>query len=464
MPHKTLKSGGIKLRNRYLTQNSDLDEIHKQAITFFIQNSTIQLLTDHSTYGIIYTLHFQKQPHESPFVRITNDSHHTDVLVIIAKICLIDDDTNKTWYDNKKSSTSFDSFVHEITTQQHIFLHTISQYDPICPAIINFDISSLPSLFLQIYQKSDSITFNSLHKIDVQDNTYGIIYMEFADNFKPLEFFPDNDYYNNLARYQIIQLAKLGFNHLDFHKGNIMIDPNYHGFLDELSGKAILIDFGLTLKIEPLHVHHNNYCHILNTLFQQTMSFISDKDNFVNIYDWINCHDNEKIEFIDFLRQQQIDNILFEPLNVDQFFIIYGGSTNTLFQQPSLIPPQTQPSFIKPQIQNQTSLTQPKTQTQIQNQPSLTQPKTQTQIQNQPSLTQPKTQSSFIKSQIQNQPSLTQHQTQNQPSLTQHQTQTQTQNQPSLVDKKKYPKDIIEESFDDINYVNYLLNKYKKRL
>jgi hypothetical protein len=82
----------------------------------------------------------------------------------------------------------------------------------------------------------------------------GIIAMELASGFqtlKSLEATPEYGLYKNYARYELMVLAiEQQIVHCDFHTENLMINSTYERYFDGYLGKCLLIDFGLTTKIE----------------------------------------------------------------------------------------------------------------------------------------------------------------------------------------------------------------------
>jgi hypothetical protein len=55
-----------------------------------------------------------------------------------------------------------------------------------------------------------------------------------------------------MAKLQILKLAlKTGYSQNDFHRANLLVDPNYRGMYKGLPGKVLIIDFGLSSKITP---------------------------------------------------------------------------------------------------------------------------------------------------------------------------------------------------------------------
>jgi hypothetical protein len=65
-----------------------------------------------------------------------------------------------------------------------------------------------------------------------------------------------------MAKLQILNLAlKTGYSQNDFHRSNLLVNPNYEGFYKDLKGKVLIIDFGLASKLsrDKLNQIRENY-------------------------------------------------------------------------------------------------------------------------------------------------------------------------------------------------------------
>jgi tRNA A-37 threonylcarbamoyl transferase component Bud32 len=74
------------------------------------------------------------------------------------------------------------------------------------------------------------------------------IAMELMDGYIPLKDFEDDpnyQYYKYMGFYELDKMHKAGYTHGDYHYENVLIHPTYNYF-GKGSGKAILIDFGLS--------------------------------------------------------------------------------------------------------------------------------------------------------------------------------------------------------------------------
>jgi hypothetical protein len=109
----------------------------------------------------------------------------------------------------------------------------------------------------------------------------GIIAMELAAGFQTLRTFelhPNYKLFENYARHELIALAiEQQIVHCDFHTENLMINPDYEGYFDGKMGKCLLIDFGLTKKIEGILID------VLNSLSTPPI-ITKDVINKINIF------------------------------------------------------------------------------------------------------------------------------------------------------------------------------------
>jgi hypothetical protein len=439
--NKHIKRGGIKLKTKKNDSNADIDNItiHTNCLLFFIENSIIELISDSSAFSLIYLLKFQKDSLESPFVRITNDANNSDIVEIIMKICLIDEN-EKQWYNGDKSSMQKNKLKNEICKQQEIYLKTIKYYDALCPSIIFYLFSQIKTLKSLLLSKTkDDYTKNSFNLLNDNDE-FGIIFMEFAQGFQPINKYGNNEFVENMARNQLIELAKLGYNHSDFHKNNIMFNPEYKHYYDGIDGKVLLIDFGFIDRFYP--INNERPCSTLTRLYYNKFANIPEKykKEVEEKYKWILCNNdelNDKLGLLGVLRDKCISNLKYNLLDTDELtnnFIKLqtneikhiGGATtdfvSNVLNQPSLAMQQPAPMTQQPSL----AMQKPAPMTQ---QPSLAP---------QQSSLEPK------------QPSLAPQQ----PSLAPQQPSLAPQQHPTSI----YPQNIVEDAIDDILFIYLLLS------
>jgi hypothetical protein len=176
-------------------------------------------------------------------------------------------------------------------------LKTVEYLQPLCPAIVYADI--LPTyteivnlLIIKISSPSLRYQLNAFKNANVE---FGLIGMEFMKEGKTLNDTEMNETQLNIGRFALLELAiKTGYNHNDFHKGNIMIETTTNYFAD-MDMRAILIDFGRAAKIAPdvlqeikQHVANKEYISALKLLcsFKSSYFLIHDP-RYNSYYGWV---------------------------------------------------------------------------------------------------------------------------------------------------------------------------------
>jgi tRNA A-37 threonylcarbamoyl transferase component Bud32 len=121
--------------------------------------------------------------------------------------------------------------------------------EPICPCIVYSHPYALKSknkdIFIsKISNINESQYIETLFKKDI-----AFIAMEFMNDYKTLNSLkksPKYEIYKYMAIYELNNLHKLGYMHNDFHFDNVLIHETYNYFDFSGSGRAIIIDFGLS--------------------------------------------------------------------------------------------------------------------------------------------------------------------------------------------------------------------------
>lgn len=179
------------------------------------------------------------------------------------------------WADIFSSAES--EFWNEVRIQNEIYKKTNENLEPICPPIVysecmdnatsiallemlfdNLDKSDVPPDLFRVMMEDDPLNkiatklkIARYHKIKL-----GIIGMGFTKGYQSLySVIRGKDAggkkpYLDLAVYELLRLYSIGYLHGDFSQTNIMINPTYN-YTGTNSGRAILIDFGMTFQ-------HNN--------------------------------------------------------------------------------------------------------------------------------------------------------------------------------------------------------------
>ena len=323
----------------------------------FLKHSTVSLLSNSSSYGIIFKVDLKKDSsYKTPYYMFRSKHFGEPITSIVLKICPLVDEPRSTNNSIKigtktKLFTVRDEFLKEYYNTLYIALDTCKYLEPACPFPIYIDLLETAHLTTEdfsymptmdaLYNDDDDTDegspteymFNSEACLNLlistdtlsehesfeqktyikntkatkataiadesdddeenghvsafgeeeegtfggekgtfgggksellaqlinglRENKYdkiGIIAMELASGFqtlKSLESTPEYGLYKNYARYELMVLAiEQQIVHCDFHTENLMINSTYERYFDGYVGKCLLIDFGLTTKIE----------------------------------------------------------------------------------------------------------------------------------------------------------------------------------------------------------------------
>jgi len=295
--------------NKRINQDGVFITGNENDIFHFIENSTIELLSDSSAFGIIF-IAILNPDIETNIKHMDLDNFNKPVKKILIKLSFIHNDKATNFFKISGKRYSFiDNFINEVNVQTELFYKSYEYLQPICPAILSALTIMLPS------SKSDKLT--TLLKVLSNKNTkinevlksiiehdikfareigLGIIVMEYADGYDLLNNYVKNDrnnitkyiqdhkldldldgnidyenidklkkdhkdlynmYSENLSMmimcfYLILSMAKMGYSHGDFHMGNILFNKTSNNFISKHSGRPLLIDFGLVVKLNTI--------------------------------------------------------------------------------------------------------------------------------------------------------------------------------------------------------------------
>ncbi len=286
----------------------------------FMNNSTIKLLSN-GTYGITFEI-----TSSIPFIGISDKP----LQKILMKLGIVKDRKISHIFDIKPESIDLTpvnqtEFMHENNIHMEIYTKSKKESQPLCPEIFSYYL--LPTNDLKIHDSILNtilvlITKNKkLHKFFRNTNNidyFGITFMEFLDGYETLfdikirhvnkrlnlSTIPtstqnellgcENNYLQYVIRTMtgLIELALLGYNHADFHDGNIMFKKSsignreYYPDLTDECGRIMIIDFGQTVKIDDTILdrikefyRQKEYTDILEEIYN------SQRANRLEIYD-----------------------------------------------------------------------------------------------------------------------------------------------------------------------------------
>jgi hypothetical protein len=256
----------------------------EEAFYKFISNSSVSLLTDQSSFGIILKLSINTPNIESPYLKFSAKHYNEPVDCILIKLVALRNETNNKFKGNEwdingliKQLDTEENFMKEVNIQTDVYFKTMEYLEPLCPATIYANVfkdKEKTINFLDILiENTESTSLNDILKIiklDILDEFIwlGVFGMEIDNNYVSLHEFQtrvinpndkeDLNYYTwteQMAKLQVLNLAiKTGYSQNDFHHGNFLIHQTYRDMYDKLDGKVLIIDFGLASKLSPAHI------------------------------------------------------------------------------------------------------------------------------------------------------------------------------------------------------------------
>ena len=281
----------------------------KESINWFIDNSKLAKITSGAS-GVVYSVTLNEDKREqTPFFSLNFESYKQPVTTLLMKMCVVFDDTNTSEeYSNltrdalKKYGVGYvlkNEFIDEINIQTDIYLKTIEYLQPICPAIV----------YAGIYgDVKNSFDVNLLKKFDIKGSltsspTIGCIFMEFAEGYMSGYDFYDlldvkmwRNTYVYLLMYMLIQLSlKTGYTHGDHHLDNFMINTTDKTYIEGMTARPIIIDFGRSTKIPPTEMaeikrlcSEHNYNDVLQMLCKKPVAneYVADPQYLKSHYGW----------------------------------------------------------------------------------------------------------------------------------------------------------------------------------
>ena len=290
---KYMQHGGITIDiNESLGINSKED-----AFRVFLMNSTFELLSTSSLNGIIIKATLFGDIY-SPYISIRSDSFGKRINSLIIKLVFVDGPETLSVPKIRQKpfpNTTSTEFSNEVGVQIDIFRESCldgNALDAICPAIVNFFATPaghpflkkfLNVIFNRISYENENATellycikaiYDVFKNEDNSSMKLGVIAMELADEYKPLNMFspsvekthPEYNNQKNLyfvyqsyALFELKRLHKLGYVHGDFHQDNILINPDTEYFTKHdgspsVIGRAMIIDFDRTRGMDSSRV------------------------------------------------------------------------------------------------------------------------------------------------------------------------------------------------------------------
>ena len=329
-------------------------ELSKQIFTYYLNNFYEIKTLSYGRYGIVFVLLLPDDidtTNEDNFYKqmTPNENYGKIVKSLLIKIQFVNSGPYPLTLGNVEfSGTSEKQIQDEINVQTDIFFKTFNYLQPLCPSIIYGDIIKEiieKQNMLNVLRKAKHLPFPIPNDI-TYSNDLGIIVMEMINNSIPLYNYvyakeenierfkiyiknlnnsidentrQDSNFekinqamkhineeknkielVKNISRYALLKLAlETGYNHNDFHKGNILIQDENNYFKD-IPKSVSLIDFGRTTKLNldilnsiKQKVEQKNYIGALSDLCKPyDTSLAITKIEHASFFDWV-CGDYE---------------------------------------------------------------------------------------------------------------------------------------------------------------------------
>jgi len=346
--------GGFK----YGTKSDGSNYTSIEAFQYFVSNlESARILTNSSISCITLLLTLKRDTLYPPYIHLRRELLGNYMYTILLKISLRQNNPDMRDPQYIKIPKLEDTFgppdkrrniieintsaniLNEVNLQNEIyktsFSSLINYIDPFVPAILghikyaeyNNYIGHIYNYISPVFTDSRQGNENDINRVYLfidhgirAGHGISIIIMEFMDGYDTLENISNNmvmdlsSYQNTLFKYQsyiLYELTKLldyGIVHCDIHSGNCLINPNALYFTHDRGslyiGRAIIIDFGRTVRINNLYPDQPQPLSTISTYynnreliargknpnwnqglpFMQNNIIVGEEQNFINIY------------------------------------------------------------------------------------------------------------------------------------------------------------------------------------
>jgi hypothetical protein len=232
-------------------------------------------------------------------------------------------------------SSAEPEFWNEVRIQNELYKKTNDNLEPICPPIVysecldnatsralldmlfdNLDKSDIPPDLFRVMMADDPLNkiATKLKLPRYHGIKLGIIGMGFTKGYQSLHSVvrgkdaAEKKQYLDLAIYELLRLYSIGYLHGDFSQENIMVNPTYN-YTGTNSGRAIIIDFGMTFKHNEPDV---DVLRILERMRDTRVPFIGIAPTQHSNYNWfinyINTYRASLVDSLNALRQSVLDH------------------------------------------------------------------------------------------------------------------------------------------------------------
>jgi pentapeptide MXKDX repeat protein len=331
------------------------------AFNNFVGGSTVSLLTDSSKYGLIFKLTNLDNDANFPveYYTLRATSMLNVIKNIILKMSFImpsGDIILSNHYFKDKSTIIESQFFNELNTQLDIYNKSKTDFEPICPSIVqglileNQESKEFINNFINNSKCENDQTVRIFKHILRFLNQYpelkiGLVGMEMIENSINVYEIPTrstSEYAKIMCLYEHYRLFKLGYFHGDFHLANCLFEPNTY-YIETRNtpngmGRVTLIDFGATFK-HNIPIQDITLTKLINYLLDNTSPIWHSIDPLLNShfesYQWVKKylqHPQQNIfEIIDVKRAVVIEKtkeaFLNAGINTDiNSHLTFGGS------------------------------------------------------------------------------------------------------------------------------------------
>ena len=269
--NKTMNGGGL-----ILPYNNEKDNLQhsNEIFTYYLENADTVSMLSYGTYGYVFLVKLPDtfvidETNKNKLYKkmVPNAEYGEPVRQIVVKFQLIIDIVS--YDDYELMPVKLEDFQNEINIQTDITFKTLNYLQPFCPSIVYADVISDITIKKRLFNLLiGKLNWNESQKKyirkGIDKNKIGIIAMELVYQGVTLNAYSSPSYAvgrttnpilaTNMSRYLLLKLAlDTGYNHGDFHKGNIMIVTNNQYFRN-LDGSPVdiapmILDFGRTKKI-----------------------------------------------------------------------------------------------------------------------------------------------------------------------------------------------------------------------
>lgn len=274
------KKGGSGL---YLNAND------KDAFYHFLSNSSSKYFKQGAN-GVTFKLTLNPYM-KSNYLSLDAGTYSHPVTMMLVKVCFLSPiEQSLEIVQNQVRTSQKSEFYEEVNIQTDAYLKTMQYLQPITPAIVYAEILDATNPILNMLNIPDisfielttgnfvSTTIRGMQSLTNSGIQVGIIAMEIMRDPVSIHTCTENEamynsYYIKACHSLIEFVMKTGYNHGDYHGGNMLLDINVTNYYKDRRGVVKIIDFGYAEKL-PRNTYlqlkkmyqDKEYVRFLNTL------------------------------------------------------------------------------------------------------------------------------------------------------------------------------------------------------